>query len=46
MSKQETILNAFKTEVCEKSHIIDSEEELDWYALSIGFFLAKGCVKR
>lgn len=32
----------FKREVCDKSNIIDPDEERDWFDLSIGFFLAKG----
>ncbi len=36
------LLEEFKKEVCERAKEVDPQEELDWYALSIGFFLAKG----
>lgn len=36
------MLAKFKTEVCERSEQVDPGGDLDWYGLSIGFFLACG----
>lgn len=35
-------LKKFKVEVCDKDNEIDACGELDWFPLSIGFFLAQG----
>jgi hypothetical protein len=37
-----TTLELFKKEVSDRSHIIDPNSELDWYALTLGWALAKG----
>lgn len=39
---ERAITERFKGEVCLKSGEVDPEEELDWFALSLGFFLAAG----
>lgn len=41
MTKEE-VKEAFRKEVCEKWQEVDLDSRLDWYDLSIGFFLAKG----
>lgn len=38
----DALLEAFRKDVCAKSAKIDPDESLDWFALSIGFFLARG----
>jgi hypothetical protein len=35
-------LREFKRKVCDNSKEVDSSNELEWYSLSIGFFLAMG----
>ena len=35
-------IKRFRKEVCGRSESIDPYEDLDWYAMSIGFFLALG----
>lgn len=40
--KYADILESFKTDICANAKTIDSEDEFDWYDLSIGYFLAKG----
>lgn len=37
-----TAVERFRTEVCERSSEVDPSEELDWYSLSLGFFIACG----
>lgn len=37
-----SLLMQFKEDVCNKANEIDADE-LDWFALSIGYFMAKGC---
>ena len=40
--QERAIIERFKREICEQGSTIDPGGELDWYALSIGFFLACG----
>ena len=35
-------VNDFKVEVCDRFAEVDPHSEEDWYALSLGYFLAKG----
>jgi hypothetical protein len=35
-------LVAFRQQVCERAKEVDTSEALDWFALSFGFFLARG----
>lgn len=42
ISKWPDLIHSFKTEICDRAKEIDPSEELDWYALSYGYFLAKG----
>lgn len=35
-------LTAFRDEVCVRANDIDPDDSLDWYSVSIGFFLARG----
>lgn len=41
-SSMQTLALEFKKEVCDRSKIVDPEEERDWYDLSFGYFLSKG----
>lgn len=38
------LLQLFRDEICARSNEVDPPEDdgLDWYSMSIGFFLAKG----
>ncbi len=40
--KEKQTIQAFKKTVCDRSDKVDPYEELDWFALSYGFFIAKG----
>ena len=42
MNIQEIYGEAFKKDVCEWSSEIDPSGEYDWYALSLGWAIAKG----
>lgn len=37
---EQEIVDRFKAEICERSALIDPREELDWFALSLGFYIA------
>lgn len=42
MLDKQTIKEQFKQEICEREKEIDPNEELDWFSMSIGYFIAKG----
>lgn len=39
---EDLIIQRFRLEVCRRGRAIDSSEDLDWFSLSIGFFIACG----
>jgi hypothetical protein len=34
-------LKQFKLEICDRAKEVDPKDHLDWYSLSIGYFMAK-----
>jgi hypothetical protein len=40
--KLDSLLAAFKREVHDKQKIIDSDDEEDWYSLTLGWAIGKG----
>lgn len=42
VGKHADIVAGFKTEVCDNFEEIDGGSDLDWFALSIGYFIGKG----
>jgi len=42
LKKYQKEVDDFKKDVCDDSNVIDPNDELDWFTLSYGYFLAKG----
>lgn len=40
---KEKLFKEFKKDVCLKAKEVDPGDEQDWFSLSLGYFLAKGC---
>lgn len=38
----QTYLQKFKVQVCDRAAEVDPSDEYDWFALSLGFFIALG----
>ena len=42
IDKDDVLMRTFKRKICDRADEIDPTSELDWYSLSIGFFMALG----
>jgi hypothetical protein len=41
-AKFATLVPQFKAEICDRSADVDPDSEYDWYAISLGWAIAKG----